>query len=160
MAAETILATLCLLRANGKLLLQRRAAGRVWAGRLNGPGGKLLPGEPPEVGLAREVAEETGLRILEPLHHGVIELLFAPPDGARLLVHVYSCTSFLGRTRGGPEGRLHWYPETRLPLAEMWRDMRYWLPVVLDGGRVAGTCSFDASGETMLACELRLSWAR
>jgi 8-oxo-dGTP diphosphatase len=159
MPAHSIAATLCLVRANGKLLLQRRAAGRVWAGRLNGPGGKLLPGEPPEVGVAREVAEETGLQIVAPVHHGAIELRFAPPDGASLLVHVYSCTEFVGRPRGGPEGRLRWYPEARLPVAEMWSDMRYWLPVVLDGGQVGGSCTFDESGATMLSCELRLSWA-
>jgi 8-oxo-dGTP diphosphatase len=160
MPARPVVATLCLIRANGKLLLQRRAAGRVGAGRLNGPGGGLLPGESPEAGVAREGAEEPGIEILAPVHHGAIDLLFAPPGGATVRVHVYSCTEFRGRPRGGREGRLRWYPEARLPVAEMWSDMRYWLPVVLDGGQVEGTCTFDESGETMLACDLRLSWTR
>ena len=34
-------ATVCYVLARGKVLLQRRAPGRLWAGRLNGPGGKV-----------------------------------------------------------------------------------------------------------------------
>jgi len=61
----TGLATVCFMRRDGKVLLQRRAPGRVWAGRLNGPGGKVDPGETPAAAVVREVAEEAGLQVLD-----------------------------------------------------------------------------------------------
>src|SRR6266852_4938425 len=54
-------ATVCYVCSRGKVLLQRRAAGRVWAGPLNGPGGKIAGGETATAAILREVREETGL---------------------------------------------------------------------------------------------------
>jgi 8-oxo-dGTP diphosphatase len=154
-------ATVAFLRRNGRLLLhlQERAPGRIWAGRLNGPGGKLEPGETPKRAVVREVAEETGLHLAAPMPHGALDLVFGDPARSRLLVHVFTCQSFTGRARGGREGTLRWYPEARLPYHRLWPDMRYWLPAVLDGGSVAGTCVYDETGHRLLACTLTLDLA-
>jgi 8-oxo-dGTP diphosphatase len=156
----TGLATVCFMRRNGKVLLQRRAPGRVWAGRLNGPGGKVDPGETPEAAVVREVAEETGVRLVTPIFHGQLDLLFGDPAVARLRVFVYTGALGEGRPRGGREGRLRWFAEDRLPYDELWPDMRYWLPIILAGGRVEGACSYDQDGERMLSCALHLTWDR
>jgi hypothetical protein len=34
--------------------------------------------------------------------------------------------------------------------------MRYWLPFVLAGGNIEGTCVFDEPGDRLLACSLQL----
>ena len=62
-------ATICEIIHDGKLLLQRKAAGRFWEGKWNGPGGKVDPGETPMEGVLREVREETGLTIHDPEPH-------------------------------------------------------------------------------------------
>ncbi len=48
---------------NGAVLLARRRAGRTHAGLWEFPGGKLEPGETPEVCLARELREELGVEV-------------------------------------------------------------------------------------------------
>jgi mutator protein MutT len=151
-------ATVCFIRQGGKVLLQRRAPGRLWAGRLNGPGGKVAISETPVEAVRREVAEETGLTIDEPVHHGTLDLVFGDPAMLRLRVFVYVCDRFVGRARGGHEGRLRWYAAERLPYDELWPDMRFWLPVVLAGGSVNGMCLFDEPGDCLLACQLEIAY--
>jgi 8-oxo-dGTP pyrophosphatase MutT (NUDIX family) len=72
-------ATVCFVCTRGKVLLPRRAAGRLWAGRLNGPGGKIAPGESAAAAIVREVGEETGLCIDAPRPAGLLELRFGDP---------------------------------------------------------------------------------
>ena len=151
-------ATVCFIRRNGKVLLQERAPGRMWAGRLNGPGGKVSAGETPVEAIRREVREETQLHIVDPVCHGVLDLVFGAPERSRLTVVVFSCARFAGRARGGREGSLRWYPEAHLPYGRLWPDMRYWLPIVLDGGTISGVCTFDEDGDRLLACSLQLEW--
>ncbi|HYQ99459.1 MAG TPA: Nudix family hydrolase [Casimicrobiaceae bacterium] len=51
------------LRADGRVLLAQRPAGKAYAGYWEFPGGKLEPGETPRHALDRELAEELGLRV-------------------------------------------------------------------------------------------------
>lgn len=50
-------------RADGAVLLARRAPGRTHAGLWEFPGGKLEPGETPQECLARELREELGVEV-------------------------------------------------------------------------------------------------
>lgn len=54
-----------ILRHNGKIYIQKRKPGGVWANLWEFPGGRLEPGETPEMALIREFQEETGLRVTE-----------------------------------------------------------------------------------------------
>ena len=57
--------------SEGRILLARRPPGKALAGLWEFPGGKLEPGEPPELALARELHEELTIvvdpKTLEPL---------------------------------------------------------------------------------------------
>lgn len=152
-------ATVCYLHTRGKVLLQRRAQGRLWAGRLNGPGGKMAAGETATAAIEREVREETGLRLDNVRSAGVLDLCFGDPASRLLQVHLFTCDRFTGRPRGGREGALRWYGIHRLPFDDLWPDMRYWLPLVLAGGEVNGTCEYDDSGADLRACRLGLQFA-
>lgn len=149
-------ATVCFLRRDGRVLLQERAPGRIWAGRLNGPGGKIADGESPEAAIVREVREETGLLVVNPVPAGTLNLLFGVPEESRLRVHIFVTGSFSGRARGGREGTLRWYAEDRLPFARLWPDMRYWLPAVLNGGEITGQCVYDVAGVGLASCALQV----
>ena len=52
-----------ILRHGGKIFIQKRKAHGVWANLWEFPGGRLEPGETPEMALSREFAEETELQI-------------------------------------------------------------------------------------------------
>jgi len=140
------------------VLLQRRAAGRVWAGPLNGPGGKIAGGETATAAILREVREETGLGLDALRPAGALGLRFGDPPSQLLQVHVFTCDRFTGRPRGGREGGVRWYRIDRLPFADLWPDMCYWLPLVLAGGDVNGVCEYDESGADLRACHLELQW--
>jgi 8-oxo-dGTP diphosphatase len=49
--------------ATGRVLIAQRPAGKALAGRWEFPGGKLLEGEDPWLGLQRELSEELGITI-------------------------------------------------------------------------------------------------
>ena len=49
----------------GRVLLQRRPAGKAMAGLWEFPGGKMEPGETPEAALTRELHEELGIEVDE-----------------------------------------------------------------------------------------------
>lgn len=149
-------ATVCYVCARGKVLLQRRAKGRLWAGRLNGPGGKIAYGETATAAIRREVREETGLRLETVRPAGVLDLRFGNPPSQLLEVQVFTADHYAGRPRGGREGALRWYDLQRLPFDDLWPDMRYWLPLVLAGGEVNGTCEYDAGGADLRVCHLAL----
>ncbi|MGL4313955.1 MAG: (deoxy)nucleoside triphosphate pyrophosphohydrolase [Sphingomonas sp.] len=52
-----------LIDADGRVLVQRRPAGKAMAGLWEFPGGKIEPGETPEAALIRELEEELGITV-------------------------------------------------------------------------------------------------
>lgn len=92
--------TVCLLfnRGLSTVLLQRKRK-TDYAGKLNGTGGKLEPGETPEQCARREIREETGLSGLDPfLWLGTLSLPFncdnhaasVAPDDPACVLHYYA----------------------------------------------------------------------
>ena len=63
MSAPVDVAAAVLIRPDGRALLARRPAGKVYAGYWEFPGGKVESGEPVDHALAREIREELGIEI-------------------------------------------------------------------------------------------------
>jgi len=83
-----------------QVLLTRRAI-EPWRGRWDVPGGFLRNGEPPEAGLAREMAEELSIELLRP-ELAAVEIDEYPrpdvPREARFTLNLfYLCTPQPGR---------------------------------------------------------------
>jgi 8-oxo-dGTP diphosphatase len=146
----TVEATLCAIICDGRILLQRKAAGRFGEGKWNGAGGKLIPGETPVEGVIREVLEETGLRIREPRRHGVLDHYFGDKLTPAWSVHVFSATDFEGEPVGGEEGELRWFPMEEIPYGEMWDDDIHWLPLLLEGRDFDGAFYFNGDASRLL----------
>jgi len=58
-----LLVTAAIIHRAGEILITRRPPGSRHAGQWEFPGGKLLPGEDPVVGLQREILEELDLEV-------------------------------------------------------------------------------------------------
>lgn len=145
-----VLATLCYLRSQGKVLLIRKARG-FGEGKLNAPGGQLRDGETPEECVVREVREETGLRVSNPRRHGVLYFYFGQTVEPDWVVYVFSSRKFDGQVVQGMEGTLHWVEEARLPYDEMWADDRHWVPLMLADKEFTGHFYFDKAASRLEA---------
>lgn len=129
------LCTLAYVRDGEHTLMLKRGAGhREQAGKYNGLGGKFEPGESPEMCLAREVLEESGLVVEEAVLKGFIT--FPAFDGTDdWYVFVYLVTKFSGTLTSGPEGELHWVPTAEVADLPLWDGDKHFLSW-LDSPRV------------------------
>ena len=134
------LATLVFCLRDSDILLIEKKRG-LGAGKVNGPGGKLDPGETPDDCAVREVFEETGVRVHALDARGELRFRFA--DGYRLRVFVFVSTDFSGTPHATDEADPFWCARAEIPFARMWADDRLWLARVLDGGTVDGELAFD-----------------
>jgi 8-oxo-dGTP diphosphatase len=131
--------TLLFVVACGRVLLIHKRRGHG-AGRINGPGGKLDPGEEPLAGAIRETEEETGIIALEPRLAAVMR--FVDLEGDDWLGYVFVAERYAGIPRITPEAVPEWFPLDALPLEQMWPDDRLWLPRILTGERLRGDFLF------------------
>lgn len=131
----------------GQVLLIRKKRG-LGAGKMNGPGGKIDPGETEEQCAVRETQEELHVTPLDPVKHG--ELWFDFVDGLKMTVGVYRATRWTGEPTETPEARPIWTPLQALPLDEMWADDRFWLrEMLVERRHFLGRFQFD--DDTMLS---------
>lgn len=145
-----IVATLCHIITDTKILLLKKAAGRFGEGKWNAPGGKLRDEEDPEAGAIREVYEETGLTVMNLKVHGVLKFYFGQKHEVDWTVYVFSTNDFSGEIKSGDEGELKWFDLEKIPYREMWEDDRHWLPLLLNHQNFDGTFFFDSDGKSLL----------
>lgn len=98
----------------------------IHQGKWNGLGGKMEPGETPEECVIREVREESGLRIREPVLKGF--LTFPGFDGVDdWYVFVFEARRFSGRLIDSPEGNLRWVADAAVSRLDLWEGDRIFL---------------------------------
>ena len=141
----TVRATLLFVVRAGQVLLIRKKRG-LGAGKINGPGGKLDPGETAEQCAVRETLEEVGVRATGVREAG--QLWFEFVDGLRIHCTVFRASGCVGTPVETDEARPLWTSVDALPYAEMWADDRHWLPAMLAERPFRLWATFD--GERML----------
>ncbi|ACB40337.1 8-oxo-dGTP diphosphatase [Pyrobaculum neutrophilum] len=137
--------TLLYVVKDGRVLLIRKKRG-LGAGLFNGVGGKVKPGETPEEAAAREALEEVGVAPVGLEWRGLLEF-WNFEDGAvesAHYVHVFVARGYRGELRETDEAAPVWFNVEEIPFGEMWEDDKFWLPVVLRGGRVYGRFEFES----------------
>lgn len=138
-------AVIVFVRQDPHILLIRKKRG-LGSGKINGPGGRLEPGETYLEAAVRETQEEVGITPHD--LRRVADLSFAFADGYSLYGEVFLGDSYSGSLVETDEADPFWCRLDEVPYAEMWEDDRLWLPHVLGGAYVSGKFLFD--GETML----------
>ncbi|MBD3232685.1 MAG: NUDIX domain-containing protein [candidate division Zixibacteria bacterium] len=115
------LGTLCYIRDNGSTLMLHRIKKKndMHEGKWNGLGGKIDAGESPEECVKREVEEESGLRIIDPVMKGVIT--FPKFDDIEdWIVFVFVAESYKGELIESREGVLKWIDNRELLDLKLW----------------------------------------
>jgi len=122
-------ANLCFIMRNGEILLIRKKRG-LGAGKINGPGGRLEPGETALQSAIREAQEEVGLTPsgLE----AIGELFFQFLDGYKLHVTVFAASGCDGTLIETDEAKPQWTKLDEIPYQEMWQDDPLWLPLLVN----------------------------
>lgn len=144
-------ATLIFIVRSQQILLIRKKRG-LGAGKINGPGGRLEPGESPIAGVARELREELGIQATNTSRFGEHRFQFV--DGYSIYVHVYRANGLKGVPTETDEAIPMWFNIHEIPFDEMWEDDRIWLPLLLEGKRFSGYWIFD--GDRMLDYRLEV----
>lgn len=143
-------AVLCFIQQSGNVLLIEKKRG-LGAGKVNGPGGKLEPGETFLEAAIRETQEEIGLVPLDPQWHVTLDFVFI--DGYTLTVRVFTAQAWEGSLIETDEALPFWVPVTEIPYERMWEDDRLWLGYALEGKNAAGRFVFD--DDTMVKSDIQ-----
>jgi len=108
-----LVAAVALIDPDGRVLLAERPAGKHLAGLWEFPGGKVQPGETPELALVRELAEELGIDVHESC---LAPFTFAshPYADFHLLMPLYVCRKWSGIVIAREGQRLAWVRPARL----------------------------------------------
>lgn len=137
------LATLCYLRQNGHTLMIHRIKKKndIHEGKWNGLGGKFEAGETPEECVIREVLEESGLRLKNPLLKGFLTFpSFAHEEDWYAFVFIGK--EFEGRLIDPQEGHLQWIKDEELINLNLWEGDRIFLPWLDQPGFFSGKFNY------------------
>ena len=135
-----LVATLLFVVRGGQVLLIRKKRG-LGAGKINGPGGKLDPGETPEECAVRETEEELCVKATGVSEVGRLSFQFV--DGMRLYCHVFRADGCLGEAQETEEAIPRWTPVDAIPFEEMWADDREWFHLLMARRKFQGYFDFD-----------------
>ena len=133
-------ATLLFVIRDGRILLIRKKRG-LGAGKINGPGGKIDPGERPDECAVRECQEELKITPLNPHYMG--QHLFQFVDGYSIHVWTYLSEDFTGTPTETDEAVPLWFDLDAIPYDQMWEDDRLWLPLLIARQRFLARYIFD-----------------
>ena len=127
MSEPTILTNLCLVTdPEGRLLMQQRVDPN-WSGWTL-PGGHVEPGESFVRSAIREVEEETGLTMENPVLCGVTQ--FPTDNGERYIVLFFRATQYHGSLHGSVEGEARWVTPAELPQLTLTPSLMDYLTII------------------------------
>ncbi|MBF0288033.1 MAG: 8-oxo-dGTP diphosphatase [SAR324 cluster bacterium] len=141
---------LFVIQGNNILLIHKKRG--LGAGKINGPGGRLEPGESPYECAVREVQEELCITPFNLTQCG--ELRFQFIDGHSIHGYVFTASDYEGTPQETSEAIPIWSTIEKIPYDQMWEDDQYWVPWMLEGIYFDARFLFDE--DTMLGMQMSL----
>ncbi|XP_010791582.1 oxidized purine nucleoside triphosphate hydrolase [Notothenia coriiceps] len=135
------LLTLVLVVQPGRVLLGMKKRG-FGAGKWNGFGGKVQPGETIEEAARRELQEESGLTVDALEKVGNLKFEFVG-ETELMHVHVFRADSYNGEPTESEEMRPQWFDRDQIPFSEMWADDVLWFPLMFQKKKFVGYFKFQ-----------------
>ena len=111
---KLVLVVACaLVDSDGRVLIAQRPQGKAQAGLWEFPGGKVEPGEQPEVALIRELQEELGIDVTQAC---LAPMTFASHayEDFHLLMPVYVCRRWNGEVEKREHSDIRWVRPNKL----------------------------------------------
>ena len=126
-----LVSAVALIDPDGRVLLAQRPEGKSLAGLWEFPGGKVEPGETPEIALIRELHEELGIGTWASCLAPLTFASYSYPD-FHLLMPLFACRRWQGAPQSREGQALKWVkprdmrdypmPPADLPLIPILRD--------------------------------------
>jgi 8-oxo-dGTP diphosphatase len=118
---------------------------RHGAGKWNGVGGKIEPGETPIQAAVRECQEEINVTPRHLTQKGILHFTQQPyvDNYSNIDTYVFVCTTWDGTPTETEEMAPRWYAHADVPYESMWPDDVFWLPGLLAGRNFEGWFTFD-----------------
>lgn len=142
------LATECYVKKDNKTLMLHRIKKEndIHEGRWVGLGGKVEPGETPEECVIREVLEESGLKIKNPILRGVLTF---PKfnSGDDWYVFIFTANDFEGNLEQSKEGTLKWIDDSEIFNLNLWDGDKIFMKWIEDEKIFSG--KFVYEGENL-----------
>ncbi|MDO4466406.1 MAG: NUDIX domain-containing protein [Bacillota bacterium] len=107
---------LCVIHKENKFLVQKRKEGIFF------PGGHIEQNESITASVIREILEETGLSIENPILCGIKDWI--NEDGSRYIVFLYKTDKFTGNLRSSKEGEVFWVTKEEFETLPVIWEMR------------------------------------
>lgn len=120
MSEQVILTNMCLIRNSENQVVVQDRRDKNWPG-ITFPGGKIEYAESFKKAVIREVHEETGLVISDPVLVGTKQ--FQTDKDERYIVLLYIATQFTGTLRSSEEGEVFWLDESELQNYKLTPDL-------------------------------------
>lgn len=129
MSEKAIFTNMCMIEdGQGNILIQNRLNPN-WPG-ITFPGGHVDPHESFVASCVREVREETGLTVLDPVLCGIKQ--FPTENDERYIVLFFKATQFEGTLTSSEEGEVFWIQEKNLFDYELAEDFELMLDIFKD----------------------------
>lgn len=137
------LSTMCYITKNNKTLMlyRNKKENDVHEGKYVGLGGKIEKGETPEECIVREVKEESGLNIKNPMLKGVLTFP-SFKDDEDWYVFLYTARDFDGQITESNEGELLWVQNDDLEKLNLWDGDKLFLKWMKDDRFFSGKITY------------------
>ncbi|MBQ3418607.1 MAG: 8-oxo-dGTP diphosphatase [Erysipelotrichaceae bacterium] len=140
---KVVLTNICMVYKGNKVLVQERTK-KDWPG-LTFPGGHVEKGENFHDAVVREVKEETGLELKNPILCGIEEFKQLNKEDRHIILY-YKCNKFKGRLKSSKEGKVFWIERKDLLKANLSLDLDRMIKI-MESDKLSELIYYKENGE-------------